>query len=170
MEEQMGTTLPFHPDEDDADERAIPPEMEIKISQLAAQASQVLLQRDKTEMAAKAAQQAAQDPIVQMQMQELQIKKQEADIKAKKLVADASAKADQLQIELARIQSQERIAGLQTGSKVQKDKMDANVKMRLEGAKIGADVAKTREQLKSQALQAMQQKIQQSNKPQKGEE
>ena len=148
----------------DLDQRAIPPEMEIRISQLAAQASQVLLNRDKTEMAAQAAQQAAQDPIVQMQMQELQIKKQEADIKAKKLATDAAGKADQIQVELARIQSQERIAGLQTGSKVQKDKMDASMKMRLEGMKIGVDVAKTKDQL------AMQKEQAQSKNPQKGEE
>ena len=174
MEEQMGMTLPFHPDEDDADQRAIPADMEVKISQLAAKASQVLLQRDKTEMAAQAAQQAAQDPIVQMQMQELQIKKMEAEIKAKKLAADSAGKADQIQVELARIQSQERIAGLQTGTKVQKDKMDAAMKMKLEGMKIGVDVAKTKDQLDMQKEQAYQnrqtQQQAQSKKPQKGNE
>jgi hypothetical protein len=164
MEEQMGMELPFHPDENDADERAIPADMEVRISQMAAKASAVLLQRDKTEMAAKAAQQAAQDPIVQMQMQELQIKKMEADIKAKKLTADAAGKADQIQVELARIQSQERIAGLQTGSKAQKDKMDAAMKMKIEGMKIGVDVAKTKDQLDLQRQQA------QSKNPQKGNE
>jgi hypothetical protein len=125
-------------------------------------------------MAAQAAQQAAQDPIVQMQMQELQIKKMEADIKAKKLAADSAGKADQIQVELARIQSQERIAGLQTGTKVQKDKMDATMKMRLEGMKIGVDVAKTKDQLDVQREQAMQnrqaQQQAQSKKPQKGNE
>jgi hypothetical protein len=167
MEEQMGMELPFHPDEDDADERAIPAEMEIRISQLAAQASQVLLQRDKTEMAAKAAQQAAQDPIVQMQMQELQIKKQEADIKAKKLAADSAAKADQLRIEEQRIASQERIAGMQIGAKAQNDKMQLATKTKMEGVRMGIDVAKTKDQMRLQERQSQQQ---QSQKPQKGKE
>ena len=172
MEEQMGVTLPFHPDEDDSDKRAIPPEMEVRISQLAAQASQVLLQRDKTEMAAQQAQQAAQDPIVQMQMQELQIKKQEADIKAKKLTADSAAKADQLEIEKQRIASQERIAGMQIGAKAQNDKMQLTTKTRMDGVKVMADVTKSREQLKAQAMQAMQNKFNQtqSEKPQKDKE
>jgi hypothetical protein len=167
MEEEMGMQLPFHPDEDDADQRAIPADMEVRISQLAAQASQVLLQRDKTEMAAKQAQQAAQDPIVQMQMQELQIKKQEADLKAKKLVADSAAKADQLRIEEQRIASQERIAGMQIGAKAQNDKMQTAVKTNVEGMKMGIDAAKHREQIKAQSMQMMQQKFAQSGKPQK---
>ena len=172
MEEQMGIELPFHPDEDDADERAIPADMEVHISQMAAKASQVLLQRDKTEMAAQQAQQAAQDPIVQMQMQELQIKKQEADIKAKKLMADASAKADQLDLEKQRIASQERIAGMQIGAKAQNDKMQLTTNTRMDGIKVAADMSKSREQLKAQAMQAMQQRFAQqqaqSKKPQKG--
>ena len=167
MEEEMGMQLPFHPDEDDADQRAIPADMEVRISQLAAQASQVLLQRDKTEMAAKQAQQAAQDPIVQMQMQELQIKKQEADIKAKKLVADSAAKADQLRIEEQRIASQERIAGMQIGARAENDKMQLATKTRMDGIKVYADMNKSREQLKAQSMQAMQQKFAQSGKPPK---
>ena len=175
MEEQMGMELPFHPDEDDADERAIPADMEVHISQMAAKASQILLQRDKTEMAAQQAQQAAQDPIVQMQMQELQIKKQEADIKAKKLAADAAGKADQLELEKQRIASQERIAGMQIGAKAQNDKMQLTTKTRMDGVKVMADVSKSREQIKAQAMQAMQQRFAQQGqqqaqpkKPQKG--
>jgi len=167
MEEQMGLELPFHPDEDDADKRAIPADMEVHISQMAAKASAILLQRDKTEMAAKQAQQAAQDPIVQMQMQELQIKKQEADLKAKKLAADSAAKADQLRIEEQRIASQERIAGMQIGAKAQNDKMQTVVKTNVEGMKMGIDAAKHREQIKAQSMQMMQQKFAESEKAKK---
>jgi hypothetical protein len=156
MEEQMGVTLPFHPDEDDADERAIPEDMEVRISQLAAQASQVLLQRDKTEMAAQQAQQAAQDPIIQMQMQELKIKQMEADLKGKKLMADSAAKADQLELEKQRILSQEKIAGMNASLKSQKDQQDRLAKQEEAGVKLGVEMAKTRQQLL------------QSQKPQKG--
>jgi len=164
MEEQMGVTLPFHPDEDDANERVIPAEMEVQISQLAAQASQVLLQRDKTEMAAQQAQQAAQDPIIQMQMQELQIKQMEVDIKNRKLAADAAAKADQLEIEKQRIESQEKIAAMNATLKSQKDRDDRMAKQEEAGAKLGVDLAKTKQQLDQQNRQYQQQ----SQKPQKG--
>ena len=164
MEEQMGVTLPFHPDEDDADERAIPEAMEVQISQLAAQASQVLLQRDKTEMAAQQAQQAAQDPIIQMQMQELQIKQMEVDIKNRKLAADSAAKADQLEIEKQRIESQEKIAAMNATLKSQKDKDDRMAKQEEAGARLGVDLAKTKQQLDQQNRQYQQQ----SQKPQKG--
>jgi hypothetical protein len=172
MEEQMGVTLPFHPDEDDLDKRAIPEEVEVRISQLAAQASQVLLQRDKTEMAAQQAQQAAQDPIIQMQMQELKIKQMEVDIKNRKLIADAAAKADQLDIEKQRIESQEKIAGMQATLKSQKDRDDRMAKQEEAGARLGVDMAKTKQQLDYQRDQSFQnrqaQQQKQSQKPQKG--
>jgi hypothetical protein len=167
MEEQMGVTLPFHPDEDDADERAIPEAMEVQISQLAAQASQVILQRDKTEMAAQQAQQAAQDPIIQMQMQELQIKQMEVDIKNRKLAADSAAKADQLEIEKQRIESQEKIAGMNATLKAQKDREDRMAKQEEAGARLGVDLAKTKQQLDYQNRQSQQQQ-QKPQKPQKG--
>jgi hypothetical protein len=146
--------------------------MEVQISQLAAQASQVILQRDKTEMAAQQAQQAAQDPIIQMQMQELKIKQMEVDIKNRKLVADSAAKADQLEIEKQRIESQEKIAGMNASLKSQKDQQDRLAKQEEAGARLGVDLAKTRQQIEHQKDQAYQnrqsQQQKQSQKPQKG--
>ena len=150
MEMEMGIELPFHPDESDSDERAMPQELEVRVSQLAAQASQALLQRDTAEIRAQQAQAAQNDPIVQMQQQELAIKQAEVDIKNRKLIADATAKADQLDIELQRIASQEKIAGMQVGAKVAKDRADLNAKQQLEGVKIGVDIAKTKDQLRMQ--------------------
>jgi hypothetical protein len=150
MEMEMGIELPFHPDESDSDERAMPQELEVRVSQLAAQASQALLQRDTAEIRAQQAQAAQNDPIVQMQQQELAIKQAEVDIKNRKLIADATAKADQLDIERERIMSQEKIAGMQVGAKVAKDRADLNAKQQLEGVKIGVDIAKTKDQLRMQ--------------------
>ena len=150
MEEQMGIQLPFHPDEDDADERAIPQQLEVQISQMAAQASQVILQRDRNEIAAQQAQQAQNDPIVQLQMQEMQIKQAELELKRQKLAVEAAAKTDQLDIEQERIASQERIAGLQVGAKVAKDKAELEAKQQEAGVRIGVDIAKTKEQMRMQ--------------------
>jgi hypothetical protein len=154
MEQQMGIDLPFHPDDDDA--QGIPAEMEVRVSQLAAQAAQVLLQRNQTEIAAQQAQQAAQDPIIQMQQQEMAIKQKEADIKEKQFQVEAAAKADQLSIERERIASQERIAGLNAGIKVEGEKMQLSAKQQLEGARMGIDVAKAKDQLNAQRQQRQQ--------------
>jgi hypothetical protein len=86
METEMGVDLPFHPNDDD-DDRAMPEEVEVRVSQLAAQAAQALLQRDLNEIRAQQAQQAQQDPLIQMQQQEIQLKQAEVDIQAKKLAA-----------------------------------------------------------------------------------
>ena len=154
MEQQMGIELPFHPDDDEAE--GIPVEMEVRVSQLAAQASQIILQRNQTEVAAQQAQQAAQDPIIQMQQQELAIKQKEAAIKEKKLQIDAAAKADQLDIERQRIASQTQIAAMNAGIKVQNDKAQLAAKQQLEGVRMGLDVAKTKEQMAAQKQQVPQ--------------
>jgi hypothetical protein len=147
MEMEMGVDLPFHPDEQDADEKVMPEELEVRISQMAAQASQALLQRDTNEVRAQQAQAAQNDPIVQMQQQELAIKQAEVDIKNKKLMTDAAAKADQLQIERQRIESQEKIAAMNATIKVNEDAKNRLAKEGEIGAKLGIDLAKSRAQL-----------------------
>ena len=91
IQEQLGATLP----EPDAE---MPKEVEVQVSKLVAQAATQLLQMDKAKAAQQQAAQQAQDPIIQMQQAELQIKKQEADIKAKKV--DGELLLRQAEIEL----------------------------------------------------------------------
>ena len=150
MEMEMGIELPFHPDEDDSDEKAMPEQLEVRVSQMAAQASKALLQRDTNEIRAQQAQQAAQDPIVQLQMQEMQIKQAELELKKQKLAVDAAAKTDQLDIEQERIASQERIAGMQVGAKTAKDKAELEAKQQEAGVRIGVDIAKSKAQMQMQ--------------------
>jgi hypothetical protein len=82
-----------------------------------------------------------------LQAQELQLKAKDIDIKERKFVADAAAKADQIEIEQERIRSQERIAGMNVGAKVQNDKAQLRAKQSLEGTKIGVDIAKSKDQM-----------------------
>jgi hypothetical protein len=147
MEMEMGIELPFHPDDDEADDKVMPQELEVRVSQLAAQASQVLLQRDTNEMRAQQAQQAQQDPLIQLQQQELQLKQAELDLKAKKLAVDAADKADKLQIEHDRINSQEQIAGMNAQIKVNEDAKNREAKEKEIGAKLGIDLAKAKAQM-----------------------
>jgi hypothetical protein len=150
MEMQMGLELPFHPDEQDQEERQMPEMLEVAISQRAAMAAQQLLQRNTQEQQAQQAQQAAQDPIIQMQQQELQIKQAEVDIKNRKLIADATAKADQLAIERERIMSQEKIAGMNAQIKVLSEDKTRQAKAEEIGAKLGIDMAKSKAQMMRQ--------------------
>jgi hypothetical protein len=91
LQERLGATLP----EPDAE---IPKELEVQLSRVVAQAAGQLLKIHQGEAAQAQAQQQAQDPIIQMQMQELQIKKQEADIKALKVKGDLQIKAEELSL------------------------------------------------------------------------
>jgi hypothetical protein len=157
MEEMIGVPIPYAENED----YDMPEEVELQIARLAAPAAQKLLQQDKTAIAAQQAQQAAQDPLVQIQQAELQIKAQEVQLKQAQLQSDTAAKAQQMAIEQERIASQERIANMQMVAKAQKDQVELQVqreiegaklasKERLEGSKIGVDVAKHTEQMSRQ--------------------
>jgi len=112
------------------------------ISQLAAAAAQKVLQTKQAAAQQQQNQQTAQDPIVQMQMQELELKKQELALKEKRLMVDAAAKDDQLDIERERIAVQERIAGLQVGAKIGAGKDTISAKQEAEGLRIGVEIAR----------------------------
>jgi hypothetical protein len=147
MQSMMNIPLPSP---DSEDQTGIPEELEIQISQLAAQASQQLLQQNQQEAQAQKNAQMQQDPLIQMQQQELQLKQQDMQLKQQKLQIDAAARADQLQIEKDRIASQEKIAGMQVGAKVAKDKADLASKDAIEGLRIGSQIAHNKAQIHAQ--------------------
>jgi len=91
VQEQLGATLP-------APDAKLDNNVEIQVSKLVAQAATQLLAMDKAKAAQQQAMQQAQDPIIQMQQAELQIKKQEADIKALKVKGDLQLKAEELSL------------------------------------------------------------------------
>ncbi len=91
IEEQMGVPLPA-PDEQ------LPEDIEVQLSQLVAQASTQLMQKNVQQTQQAQAQQQAQDPIVQMQQQELAIKQQDAQTKAQKVQGDLAIRQAEVQI------------------------------------------------------------------------
>jgi hypothetical protein len=145
MEMRMGVELP--PDNKQYEDEGIPEEMEVRISQLAAQAAQQLLQQNQQEAQAQQNAQAQQDPLVQMQQQELQLKQAELQLKQQKLAVDAAAKADQIRVEESRIESQEKVAAMNATIKVNEEAKNRLLKETELGAKLGVDLAKTRAQL-----------------------
>ena len=139
MEAAMGIQLPNYEEDEDIQ---IPKEMEVKVSQAAAQATQQLLQQHMQEAQQQQAQQQMQDPIIQMQMQELQIKQAEVQRKIAKDQADALARDKQLQIEMERINAQKEIAGANMAVKVEGERMRSNKQQESEGFRAALDLHK----------------------------
>ena len=90
IEERLGVPLP-------APNAELPEEVEIDLARLVAEAGAQLTDAHKQQAAQQQAQQKAQDPVIQMQQQELQIKGQEVQRKTQKDAADAQLKQAELQ-------------------------------------------------------------------------
>jgi len=142
IEDQAG--VPYPPPDAEMDE-----ETELHVSRLAAKAAQQLLGVNKAEEAAKKAEQAANDPIVQMQQKELEIKEAAEKTKQHKVQLDAAAKKDELASRERKIlldaaarkdelASRERVEGMKLGQVIASDKQDKQAK----GMELGIEVAR----------------------------
>jgi hypothetical protein len=156
IEQQLGAPLPYMKDED---QDALPEDYEIQISRLVAQASSQLLQQNQAAAAQQQAQQQAEDPIVQMQMQELQIKAQEQQRKAQKDQVDAQLRVEQLAIERQRVEGQLEIDGTRLGVSIEKDRTALDRKSEFDGTKLGVDMAHKKQQIDAQKGQIAAQLI-----------
>jgi hypothetical protein len=146
IEEQLGVQLPSM--DDDMSE-----EVEHEVSKLIALAAKKLSDKNTAETQQQQAQQASQDPLVQMQQQELQIKGQEVQIKAQKTQADIENDKAKLELEKMRIESTERIAGVQVGAKTSMEHKKLDSAERMEGVRIGAQTAQAGKQMDFQHKQ-----------------
>ena len=108
IEQQLGMSLP--PQQDESGEATnMEPEVEARLSPMLAQAAQRLLQQNQGEQAQKKAQEQAQDPLVQMAQQELQIKQAEQQRKAQKDQADLELKKAQQQMDAMKALGQHQL-------------------------------------------------------------
>jgi hypothetical protein len=140
IEEQLGVPLPA-PDE------KLPEDIEVDVSRLAARAAKQLMAKNMAEMQNQQTQQKLEDPLIQMQQQELQIRQMEAQAKAQKMQADTALEQAKLELEKLKIDSQERIAGAKIGADAVNQKRELDAKEFIEGTKLGAQAvaAKTRQ-------------------------
>lgn len=135
IEKQLGMELP--PEKDvDGEVMSMDPEVENRLAPMLAQAAQRLLQQNQAEAQQQKAQQMQQDPIIQMQQQELQLKAQEQQRKGKKDQTDAEFKAQQLQLDKARLladvgkaDKQQKNDMLKTAAQLSANKAQAHTKM-----------------------------------------
>tara|TARA_Y100000114_G_scaffold153345_1_gene173158 strand:+ start:115 stop:1026 length:912 start_codon:yes stop_codon:yes gene_type:complete len=134
IEKELGMELPT-PEED------LPEDIEYRISRLVAPAAAQLTGKSAQEKQAQQAQQQMQDPVIQMQMQELQLKQAEIQQKA--------------EAEMARIQLETQKAL----AKSQLDQQRLEQQARLETAKLGAKIAETntKEELESAKIASQEQ-------------
>jgi hypothetical protein len=151
MEQVLGAPLP-PPD------TPLPEDMEVEMSRIAAQASSVVLGQSQQEVAAQQAQQAQNDPVVQMQQQELQIKQAEQQRKQQKDILDAAAKADQLAVERERIQVQAQTDGARIGLEAAKAKNQQQVEETKQGIELGLKMGEVMSQQAQQQTQRNQPK------------
>ena len=132
IEQQLGMPLP-------PEDEKLPPEMEVALSGMMAQAAQQVLTENQAKAAQQQAQQQAQDPVVQMQQQELQIKQGELALKEKKLQVEAAARADELELKEKQ---------LQVDAAYKADKLEADQER--DGVRMGIDIARGKQQLATQ--------------------
>jgi hypothetical protein len=167
VEQQMGQTLP--PINDEKDEVEMSPEMEIRVSQMAAQASQQLLQRNQQEAQQQKAQQMAQDPLIQMQQQELALKMQDLQRKSQKDMADVQLKQEQINVEKSRIEAQQQTEGAKLMAKTYADRDKAQTQQQSEGFRVMSEVHRAEMQLALQRENSERQSQQKSQPKKKGD-
>ncbi len=120
MEQQMGVVLPDG-------EEDIPESIEKQLSAAMPQAAAAVLGQSQQQVQQQQAAQQAQDPVLQMRMAELEIKKQQVAIEQQKVQIDAAARADQTRLAETRMQIEAA------------EKAD---KMRLEEQRVQIDAAR----------------------------
>ena len=145
IEQQLGAPLPYVKDGEEQD--PLPPEYEVQLSRLIAQASTQLLQQNQAQAAQQQAQQQQQDPIIQMQQQELQIKGQDVQRKAQKDQADIQLENRKLDLEEKRLDIESQIKGHELGAKMAYDKEKLYIENEVKATKIGGDFAHAKDKL-----------------------
>ena len=146
IEKELGVPLPG-PDE------KLPEDIELRLSRLVAPAAAQLTGKDKREAQMQKQMQESEDPIIQMQQQELQLKQQQAQAKSQadmaKIQLDLKRFTDKSGLDREKLATQERIETAKLGARIaadnSRDQLESKKiasKEQLEGAKLGKDIAK----------------------------
>jgi len=146
IEKQLGVKLP-PPDQ------PLPEDIEYRIAQLVAPAAEQVLGRAQAEAQMQKQMQEAQDPVLQMEMQKLQLRAQEIQQRAQSDMAKVQADMEKTKLRLAadkdRQRSQERIEGAKLGVQIAetntREELESKKiasKDKVEGAKLGVQIAR----------------------------
>jgi len=146
IEKELGVPLPG-PNE------KLPEDIELRLSRLVAPAAAQLTGKDQREAQMQKQMEESEDPIIQMQQQELQIKQQQAQAKAQsdmaKIQLDLQKAMDKSGLEKEKLATQERIETAKLGARIAADNSRDQLetkriasKEQVEGAKLGREIAK----------------------------
>jgi len=147
IEQQLGMPLP-------PEDEKLPPQVEIALSGMMAQAANQVLQQNQAQAAQQQAQQQAQDPVLQLQMQELQIKQGELELKKQKMMIDAAAASDKQSLEEEKVKGNLELESLRVGAQINESKNKQQFEQERAGVQMGADIAKSKAQMGMQARTA----------------
>ena len=162
IEQELGAPLPYIKEDD---EEGIPEEYEVQLSRLIAQASTQLLQKNQQQAAQQQAQQQAEDPIIQMQKQELEIKSQDVQRKAAKDMEDIKLENRRLDLEEQKMQINAELEGTKLGAKLAHEKEQLEYKAEFEPTKLGVQMAKDKDQIDTKSqLELLKVAIAEQNK------
>lgn len=129
IEQQLGMPLP-------PEDENLPPQIELALSGMMAQAANQVLQASQQQAAQQQAQQQAQDPVIQMQQKQLEIDQAKVEVSRQKVQVDAADKADRLKLDEKKLAVQAATA---------RDKLAAE--QQKVGTQMGIDIAKTHHQI-----------------------
>lgn len=139
VETELGVPLPAYNEDKGLDQ-----EQELAISRLVAEAAPRVTGRAQQKAQAEEAMRKAKDPVVQMQQRELELEQGELQRKIQKDKMDYELKLRNMEIEAARISSQEKQAGAAIGAKLRQQVMEAEADLEKTGVEVGADLAEQR--------------------------
>ena len=131
MEEKLGAPLPDPNAE-------LPESMEVPLSQLMAKAGAQLSQQHQAEAAQAAAEEQAQDPVVQMQQAELELKAQAEQRLREKDAADVALAQERVDIDKRRVV----VDAAKEAARIESQNADQNRKTDIEAVKVLIDLAK----------------------------
>jgi|688.fasta_scaffold21424_3 hypothetical protein len=167
IEQQLGMPMP-------PEDEKLPPQIEVALSGMLAQAAQQVMQQNQAQAAQAQAQQQAQDPVIQMQQQELQIKagvnqikQEDLKLKAAKIAADAALNADKLKLEEKKVSGNLQLEAMKVGMQTKNNEAQLAAQQQRDGVRMGIDVAKSRDQAHNQQQQFLAQIAKTSEKPTK---
>ena len=132
MEEKLGVTLP-PPNE------PLPPDMEVQLSKLLADAGTQLTQRHEAEAAQQQSQEQAQDPIVQLKQAEMALKTQGEQRLKEKDAADIALGQERIELDKKKV----LIDAAKEGARIDAQVAQADQKADIDAAKTLLDLAKT---------------------------
>jgi hypothetical protein len=137
----------------------LPEDVEYRLSQLVGPAADQLLGKDQAEAQAEKNAQESQDPILQLEIQKLELKKQEMQDKNQREMAKINADLEKAKLKALsdenRIKSQERMEGTRLGVEIAKSRSEQALtaeqvanKAKEAGMRLGMDMLAKQEDLR----------------------